>query len=622
MVNRDHRVLLGETGAKGEVGSPGQPGERGQIGIPGERGPHGPPGLQGFPGPQGHAGPSGPKGSTGGPGMKGEQGSSGPPGHVGEPGVPGLPGPKGPPGEEGKKGDVGFPGLPGRTGEPGPAGVPGQTGPAGPPGIPGLKWETMEDLALLDHQGHMGHKELQDLRESMEKWDRKDSEGFRAKEVMTENPVEMASRDRREFPVLRDQWDLQENLVLLEILVKMDHQVFPEDLEIKVILDLLAHRVKKAREVNLDLEVFQDRKDQEEKKEIKAIEDSLGLPGHVGPPGDKGPVGSIGPAGPPGAPGVKGPPGRDGPPGPNGTPGPMGPRGERGDDGKSGTPGERGLPGPPGSPGEPFAYDAAALAAILNQSGGQTKGPDPMLGDQPNRLFSADVPIEEKKKIVFEFYDQLVKEYEKLRRPTGERDAPAKTCKDLSQLHPTLESGIYYIDPNEGTSNDAIQAYCDMTTKSTCVFPAPTSVPIRPYNKETKYGHNWFSEMKGGFTFTYKANNIQLNFLQLLSEHAVQNITYLCKNSVAFFDETKQTHRKAVKLMTYNDIELTADGNNMFTYQSIRDGCQTHSNQLDSTVIEYNTDKPQRLPILDIAVRDIGGKDQEFGLELGPVCFN
>jgi hypothetical protein len=51
---------------------------------------------------------------------------------------------------------------------------------------------------------------------------------------MTENPAEMASRDRLEFPVLRDQRDPQENLVLLEILVKMDHQVFPEDPEIKV----------------------------------------------------------------------------------------------------------------------------------------------------------------------------------------------------------------------------------------------------------------------------------------------------------------------------------------------------------------------------------------------------
>ncbi len=39
-------------------------------------------------------------------------------------------------------------------------------------------------------------------------------------------------------------------------------------------------------------------------------------------------------------------------------------------------------------------------------------------------------------------------------------------------------------------------------------------------------------------------------------------------------------------------------------------------------MINWIPDKPQRLPIMDIAVRDIGGKEQEFGLELGPVCFS
>ncbi len=76
------------------------------------------------------------------------------------------------------------------------------------------------------------------------------------------------------------------------------------------------------------------------------------------------------------------------------------------------------------------------------------------------------------------------------------------------------------------------------------------------------------------FQFTYKADKVQINFLQLLSKEAVQNVTYLCKNSVAFYDSTKQTYKRAVKLMTYNDLELTAEGNSMFKYKSIRDGCQ------------------------------------------------
>lgn len=48
---------------------------------------------------------------------------------------------------------------------------------------------------------------------------------------------------------------------------------------------------------------------------------------------------------------------------------------------------------------------------------------------------------------------------------------------------------------------------------------------------------------------------------------------------------------------------------------------QRHTGQWSKTVIEYRTNKPSRLPILDIAPLDIGGADQEFGLDIGPVCF-
>lgn len=63
------------------------------------------------------------------------------------------------------------------------------------------------------------------------------------------------------------------------------------------------------------------------------------------------------------------------------------------------------------------------------------------MGDEPARLLSPDTSIEEKKKIVFEYYDKLVKEYDKLKRPTGEKEWPAKTCRDLSIDHPDYKNG-------------------------------------------------------------------------------------------------------------------------------------------------------------------------------------
>lgn len=61
--------------------------------------------------------------------------------------------------------------------------------------------------------------------------------------------------------------------------------------------------------------------------------------------------------------------------------------------------------------------------------------------------------------------------------------------------------GTYYIDPNEGSAKDAIEAYCDMTTKSTCIFASPSKIDTKfVQHKGSKVGHSWFSEMKQGFT--------------------------------------------------------------------------------------------------------------------------
>ena len=39
------------------------------------------------------------------------------------------------------------------------------------------------------------------------------------------------------------------------------------------------------------------------------------------------------------------------------------------------------------------------------------------------------------------------------------------------------------------------------------------------------------------------------------------------------------------------------------------------------TKIEITTKKMDLLPIIDIALRDAGDADQQFGFELEPVCF-
>lgn len=40
------------------------------------------------------------------------------------------------------------------------------------------------------------------------------------------------------------------------------------------------------------------------------------------------------------------------------------------------------------------------------------------------------------------------------------------------------------------------------------------------------------------------------------------------------------------------------------------------------TVIQYRSQTAARLPVLDLGLMDTGKAEQEFGLDLGPVCFS
>jgi collagen type V/XI/XXIV/XXVII alpha len=50
-------------------------------------------------------------------------------------------------------------------------------------------------------------------------------------------------------------------------------------------------------------------------------------------------------------------------------------------------------------------------------------------------------------------------ELEKMKKPIGTRESPARSCKDLLFGHPQLKDGFYWIDPNLGMNDDAVKVY-------------------------------------------------------------------------------------------------------------------------------------------------------------------
>jgi len=149
-----------------------------------------------------------------------------------------------------------------------------------------------------------------------------------------------------------------------------------------------------------------------------------------------------------------------------------------------------------------------------------------------------------------------------------------------------------------------------METGATCLYPTQATIAQKNWYlsknpKELK--HVWFGEtMSDGFQVsrgTVRGNNgdgqpalrcltpllrqfeyggegsnpadvaIQLTFLRLMSTEAYQNITYHCKNSIAYMDQHTGNLKKALLLQGANEIEIRAEGNSRFTYSVTEDGC-------------------------------------------------
>lgn len=248
---------------------------------------------------------------------------------------------------------------------------------------------------------------------------------------------------------------------------------------------------------------------------------------------------------------------------------------------------------------DPYRY---AYQDAVN--GGEGKDP-PKLSDQEimAALKSLDLQINQMKK------------------PTGTRVNPARTCKDLFLAHESFISGFYWIDPNRGCREDAIEVYCNRQTSESCIHPQEAKAANATWYKGPSK-HVYFGAMKGGHQFTYINDPVQLTFLRLLTTQARQNITYWCKDSVAVFDSAAGNTDKALKIMTSaENIELSIDASSKYRYDVYEDNCHTADGEVHQSIIGYTTKRTTRLPFIDVAPADFGSKTKEFGLDMGPVCF-
>ncbi|XP_064210552.1 collagen alpha-1(II) chain-like isoform X1 [Anguilla rostrata] len=203
--------------------------------------------------------------------------------------------------------------------------------------------------------------------------------------------------------------------------------------------------------------------------------------------------------------------------------------------------------------------------------------------------------------------------------PDGTKEHPATTCLELWLCQPNFTSGLYYIDPNQGSPADALLAYCDFTAGGrTCLSPSQPQVPIKAWMKDsgTENSFHWLSTLDGGFQlpqFEYPgASVVQLRFLRLSSRFVTQNVTYSCSSG------HQQGQRE-------REIKFLADTRRQSYLGALKDCVQSEGAVPSGTresVFQFESEDLDLLPLRDLAVFASGDLAQEFGFTVGPVCFS
>lgn len=198
--------------------------------------------------------------------------------------------------------------------------------------------------------------------------------------------------------------------------------------------------------------------------------------------------------------------------------------------------------------------------------------------------------------------------------PDGTKEHPATTCLELWLCHPEFTSGLYYIDPNQGSPADALLAYCSFSSAltQTCLHPQDSQLAMKAWMEDLPGGESfqWLSRVDQGFQFHYPGENVvQLRFLRLHSITAIQSITFSChpghqlgaaERDVKFLTDSRtQSYLGVLKDCVPRDEDSPAPRESVLQFEDL-----------------------QLLPLRDIALQPSGNLTHPFGFSIGPVCFS
>ncbi|XP_065218276.1 collagen alpha-2(I) chain-like [Planococcus citri] len=196
----------------------------------------------------------------------------------------------------------------------------------------------------------------------------------------------------------------------------------------------------------------------------------------------------------------------------------------------------------------------------------------------------------------------------------------AKTCQEMFNNTWDARDGFYWINPSQGDMKKAIFVHCVFKTRETCIY-TKSARRLKIFDISAFESEVWLVKNDSSYEIAYRADANQLRMLQQMSKSATQAITYRCKNSIVYYDSINKNFEKSMKLLGWNNEEITPQNLSNLQFMSGHDNCQHKNDEWSHTDITYSTNIPSQLPITDIAIRDVGRPGQLLEVHIGPVCF-
>lgn len=233
-------------------------------------------------------------------------------------------------------------------------------------------------------------------------------------------------------------------------------------------------------------------------------------------------------------------------------------------------------------------------------------------------------------------------ELEQYNKPLGTKDSPARHCRDIlaqAENKAALNSGKYWIDPNLGSTSDAIEVECKFqqgtNEAKTCVSPLEIlrERKLTNFVKSENPNDWWLSgllkQVNNVTGQWYYAPRNQLGYLQLLHTRAEQAVVLMCKNSVVYYDNRAKSHANAINMIlfneqrvnTYQDRAILNAGDNKVLEIKVQDNCLDSPSHRGTTKFDFISKDPSLLPLVDMQLTDFGRKDQAIGYYVEEVCY-